>query len=216
MAERPRRPGRRRSDRDLRRRRREQSAHARTWTKSGKLMQQGVGLACIHYAVEVPKGKAGDDLQRWIGGYFETFWSVNPFWMADFKATAPAPRGQRSQAFAIRGRMVLSTCVSGPDMKGVTPDPHGRPARQRAANVNEGSHSGNPTVFARKGHARARWLGLSSGPTAAVASASPAAIGTELGQRQLPHRGASMASSGPPGWRCRPAASPRKTRPTTN
>ena len=47
-----------------------------------KLMQKGVGLACIHYAVEVPTGKPGDRLQSWIGGYFETFWSVNPEWKA--------------------------------------------------------------------------------------------------------------------------------------
>ena len=48
------------------------------------LMKRGVGLACIHYAVQVPKGKAGDLMKDWIGGYYEMFWSVNPFWTADF------------------------------------------------------------------------------------------------------------------------------------
>jgi type 1 glutamine amidotransferase len=49
-----------------------------------ELMDKGVGLGCIHYAVEVPKGKVGDDFLTWIGGYFETFWSINPHWEAHF------------------------------------------------------------------------------------------------------------------------------------
>ena len=50
-----------------------------------ELMKKGVGLACLHYAVEIPKGKPGDQLMDWIGGYFETYWSVNPHWTAEFK-----------------------------------------------------------------------------------------------------------------------------------
>ena len=49
------------------------------------IMREGVGLVCLHYGVEVPKG--GATSQRfldWIGGYFETDWSVNPHWEADF------------------------------------------------------------------------------------------------------------------------------------
>src|SRR5579859_2798431 len=44
------------------------------------LMDKGVGMGQIHYAVEVPKGEAGDNWLKWIGGYFETNWSVNPVW----------------------------------------------------------------------------------------------------------------------------------------
>ena len=36
-----------------------------------KLMDKGVGLVCLHYAVEVPKGKPGDKFLDWIGGYYE-------------------------------------------------------------------------------------------------------------------------------------------------
>jgi type 1 glutamine amidotransferase len=43
-----------------------------------KLMDQGVGLVCLHYAVEFPKGKAGDQLLDWLGGYYETGFSDNP------------------------------------------------------------------------------------------------------------------------------------------
>src|SRR5437016_2006486 len=44
----------------------------------GKLMRKGVGLVCLHYAVEVPKEKGGDELLDWIGGYYERPYSQNP------------------------------------------------------------------------------------------------------------------------------------------
>ena len=49
-----------------------------------KLAKKGVGIACIHYGVEVEKGEPGDAFLDWIGGYFEIHWSVNPHWTADF------------------------------------------------------------------------------------------------------------------------------------
>lgn len=53
--------------------------------RMGELMHQGVGLACAHYAVEVPKERGGPELLAWIGGYYETGYSINPHWDADFK-----------------------------------------------------------------------------------------------------------------------------------
>ncbi len=44
----------------------------------------GAGFVCLHYATEVPKGIAGDNWLQWLGGYFETDWSVNPHWVAKF------------------------------------------------------------------------------------------------------------------------------------
>jgi Trehalose utilisation. len=43
-----------------------------------KLMDRGVGLVCLHYAVEFPKGEVGDQLLDWLGGYYETGYSTNP------------------------------------------------------------------------------------------------------------------------------------------
>lgn len=53
--------------------------------------KQGVGIACIHYGVEVPKGDSGKAFLDWIGGYFETDWSVNPHWDASFKSFPEHP-----------------------------------------------------------------------------------------------------------------------------
>jgi type 1 glutamine amidotransferase len=43
-----------------------------------KLMQKGVGMACLHYAVEIPKDIGGPHLLDWIGGYYERPYSQNP------------------------------------------------------------------------------------------------------------------------------------------
>ncbi len=50
-----------------------------------KMAAAGVGIGCIHYAVEVPKGEGGNTFLDVLGGYFETDWSVNPHWEAKFK-----------------------------------------------------------------------------------------------------------------------------------
>ncbi len=60
-----------------------------------KLMAKGIGLMCMHYAVEVPKGEAGRAFQDWIGGYYESGFSINPHWKAKAKlhASHPITRG---------------------------------------------------------------------------------------------------------------------------
>lgn len=56
-----------------------------------RLMKKGIGLVNLHYAVEVPKGRVGDDFLDWVGGYFETYWSINPFWTAKFESFPKHP-----------------------------------------------------------------------------------------------------------------------------
>ena len=48
------------------------------------LQNRGIGMVCIHYGVEVPKGPSGEAFLNWTGGYFETDWSVNPHWTGTF------------------------------------------------------------------------------------------------------------------------------------
>lgn len=49
-----------------------------------ELTKKGTGIVCIHYGVEVPKGASGEAFLDWTGGYFETNWSVNPHWVANY------------------------------------------------------------------------------------------------------------------------------------
>ncbi len=59
------------------------------------LAKRGVGLGFAHYGVEVPAGPGGQAFQRWIGGYYEHKFSVNPMWTPDYQSfpTHPVTRG---------------------------------------------------------------------------------------------------------------------------
>ena len=59
------------------------------------LEAKGAGLGFAHYAVEVPAGVPGEAMQRWMGGYYETLYSVNPMWKPAFDKfpTHPITRG---------------------------------------------------------------------------------------------------------------------------
>ena len=115
----------------LLRRRRRQPAYCSTSTRSIELMKKGVGLACFHYAVEVPKGKPASCMLNWIGGYFETFWSVNPHWKAEFKTFPDHPIARGVKPFAIDDEWYYH--MRFPREHGRRDaDPHGRSARQHA------------------------------------------------------------------------------------
>lgn len=59
------------------------------------LIDRGVGLMCMHYAVEVPAGPRGEYFKKWIGGHYEAGFSCNPHWTAplDPKSDHPIARG---------------------------------------------------------------------------------------------------------------------------
>ena len=59
--------------------------------KLGALMKQGVGLACLHYAVEPTIEHGESEFKDWIGGCFEINWSVNPTWEGDFTDRNDSP-----------------------------------------------------------------------------------------------------------------------------
>jgi type 1 glutamine amidotransferase len=114
------------------------------------LAKRGVGIACLHYAVEVPKEKGGPEFLNWLGGYFETHWSVNPHWLlvkTELAQGHPITRGvkpfetQDEWYYHMRfreppkGLTMILTAVP-PDATREKPD-H--------------SHHGNPTVRAAKG-----------------------------------------------------------------
>ncbi len=84
------------------------------------LMDQGVGLVCMHYAVEVPKGKPGDKFLDWIGGYYETGYSTNPHWVADVKSLPEHPITRGVKPFHIKDEWYFNIRLR-PEMKGVTP-----------------------------------------------------------------------------------------------
>ncbi|MFZ4768243.1 MAG: ThuA domain-containing protein, partial [Roseimicrobium sp.] len=63
--------------------------------KVDALAKQGVGIMCMHYGVEVVPQQAGAQFTRWIGGFYEGGYSVNPHWDAEAQPTKlhPVSRG---------------------------------------------------------------------------------------------------------------------------
>jgi type 1 glutamine amidotransferase len=110
----------------------------------GALMKKGVGMACIHYAVEVPKEKGGPEFLDWIGGYFEMNWSVNPHWDADFKSLPEHPITRGVKPFKIRDEWYYHMRFRD-GVKGVTPILTALPP-ESTLNRPDGTHSGNPDV----------------------------------------------------------------------
>jgi putative membrane-bound dehydrogenase-like protein len=108
------------------------------------LMKQGVGLVCIHYAVETAKGEPGDHFLRWIGGYFEPHWSVNPHWTANFDELPEHPVTRGVKPFEINDEWYYHMRFV-PDLENVTPILTDLPPRE-TLNRQDGHHSGNPYV----------------------------------------------------------------------
>jgi type 1 glutamine amidotransferase len=110
-----------------------------------KMAEAGVGIGCIHYAVEIPKGEPGDAFLDVIGGYFETNWSVNPHWDANFKI----PRHEITRGvedFTIRDEWYYHMRFR-KDMEGITPILSDLPGPETLSRP-DGHHSGNPHVRA--------------------------------------------------------------------
>ena len=114
--------------------------------KLGQLMAKGVGLGTCHYGVEVPKGDPGEAWLKWTGGYFETFWSVNPHWDAEFKSFPTHPITRGVKAFTIRDEWYYHMRFR-EGMKGVTAILSALPPKSTLDRP-DGPHSGNPAVRA--------------------------------------------------------------------
>jgi type 1 glutamine amidotransferase len=94
-----------------------------------ELVKKGVGLGFAHFGVEVPKGQPGEAMHRWIGGYYEDKYSVNPMWQPDFKSFPDHPVTRGVKPFALIDEWYFNIRW-GPDMKGVTPILIAKPSEQ--------------------------------------------------------------------------------------
>lgn len=113
------------------------------------LARKGVGFVLLHYALDVGNKERGEHLLRWIGGYYEQGWSVNPSWKADFKALPEHPITRGVRPFSIPDEWYYHMRFAD-GMAGVTPILTAVPpdaTRERP----DGPHSNNPTVRARRG-----------------------------------------------------------------
>ena len=113
------------------------------------LMKKGVGLACIHYTLDVGSPKAVKQLIGWIGGSYEQHWSVNPTWQAKFTSFPDHPVARGLKPFKVEDEWYYHMRFV-EDMKGIAPILSAVPP-ESTRKGNDGPHSGNPAVRARAG-----------------------------------------------------------------
>lgn len=111
-------------------------------------MERGAGFMAIHYGVEVNKGKEGEAYLQWMGGYFETFWSVNPFWTPTFAKLPEHEVTRGVKSFSINDEWYYHMRFV-KDMKGVTPILSAVPKLETVGGGGKkaSSHGGNPDVY---------------------------------------------------------------------
>lgn len=110
--------------------------------------ERGAGFMAIHYGVEVNKGEQGKAYLRWLGGYFEPFWSVNPWWTPDYKEIPRHPVTRGVRPFSVNDEWYYHMrFVEG--MKGVTPILSALPPLKTIQGEGKKSspHGGNPDVW---------------------------------------------------------------------
>jgi hypothetical protein len=110
----------------------------------GAFAARGGGIGFVHYAVEPMDPKGRPEFLRWIGGYFEVDYSVNPHWTAEFKPFPNHPIMRGVKPFAVRDEWYFNMRFVD-DMKGVTPLLVAVPPADTMARK-DGKHEGNPHV----------------------------------------------------------------------
>ena len=110
-------------------------------------VERGAGFMAVHYGVEVNKGKQGDAFLKWIGGYFETFWSVNPWWTPSFDKIPEHETTRGVKPFSVNDEWYYHMRFVS-DMKNVTPILSATPPLKTLGNSDKASARGsNPDVF---------------------------------------------------------------------
>jgi type 1 glutamine amidotransferase len=84
-----------------------------------KLIDDKVGFVNLHYAVEYPKSQS-DHVLSWLGGYYETSFSTNPHWKADFQELPQHPITRGVKPFAIQDEWYFNIRFA-PENKNVVP-----------------------------------------------------------------------------------------------
>ena len=110
----------------------------------GALMQRGVGLVCLHYAVEPTKEKGEQEFLDWMGGCFELDWSVNPSWTPQLQPLPVHPVARGVAPFRLHDEWYFHMRFR-EGMQGITPI-LSAVAPASTMNRPDGPHEGNPAV----------------------------------------------------------------------
>jgi type 1 glutamine amidotransferase len=126
-----------------------------------RLAEKGVGLAFLHYTVEVPKENSGPLFLKWIGGFYERPYSVNPMSDADLVQASPKhPISRGWKSFHLKDEWYYRIRFDPADTR-VTPIlttmlPKDAPNKETVAWVTERADGGRGFGFTG-GHFHANW-----------------------------------------------------------
>ncbi len=127
-----------------------------------KLVDQGVGFVNLHYAVEYPKSQS-EHIFAWLGGYYETGFSTNPHWKADFKGMPEHPITRGVKPFAAHDEWYFNIRFA-PASRAVTPILKATPPDAVRGTAAAREHKGREEVVAWAfERARGRSFGFTGG-----------------------------------------------------
>lgn len=125
-----------------------------------KIVNRGGGLMMMHYAVECSAADtSGDDFQQWIGGAYETAFSCNPIWDADYKSFPAHPVTQGIKPFKIADEWYFSIRFREGE-KGVKPFLMATPSDQTRDGPYVHPKGPYPHIQARKGQPETMMWGI--------------------------------------------------------
>ena len=111
-----------------------------------KLLDKGIGWVNIHYAVEYPK-EPGKKVLGWMGGYYETGYSINPHWDAEIRSLPKHPISRGVKPFVINDEWYFNMRFV-EDMKNVTPILTAIPPDSKRSTPAAKMHPGRPEHLA--------------------------------------------------------------------
>ncbi|MHC4995298.1 MAG: ThuA domain-containing protein [Planctomycetota bacterium] len=111
-----------------------------------KRMEAGVGVVMIHWTTEAEKGAAGDYFLKWMGGFCDLDWSVNPHWTPEFKTLPKHPITRGVKPFTLHDEWYYHMRFR-EDTQGLTPILSAVPGPDTLKRP-DGARSGNPHVRA--------------------------------------------------------------------
>jgi type 1 glutamine amidotransferase len=121
-----------------------------------KQLERGAGWVNMHYAVEYP-AKVGGTVQSWLGGYYETGFSINPHWDAEIRSLPKHPITRGVKPFTIRDEWYYNMRFID-DLKEITPILQALPPDNTrgtpAAKARKGEIETLAWAFERKGGGR--------------------------------------------------------------
>ncbi len=111
-----------------------------------KYIDDGAGWVNLHYAVEYPK-EPGKTILNWMGGYYETGYSINPHWDASIRSLPKHPITKGVKPFVIRDEWYYNMRFAD-EMKDVTPILTAIPPDNTRGTPDAKSHPGRPEHLA--------------------------------------------------------------------